>query len=192
MSTTHHLPRAPKAPILNPFETFPAKDFDAFVDDITSALRRALGHETDPPPPAPPPVVPAVHLNGMLVDSVTADETDESVSALDEAEFARRRAIAQGKRRDPRERPGESAGEPIEILSGSEANDEEEEESEEEESEEYTEEEEDELDYEEGIHICLSTMAYIHIDDVFRRPYSWISTIIRIPGARRGGRRGGE
>lgn len=119
MSASHGPKRVPKAPIINPFDQFPAKEFDAFVEDITSALRRALGHE---PITLSPHSSPNSHGNERAEQAGhdTGNDSDESASALDETELARRREIAHGKRRDPRERPGESRGQAITILSDSE------------------------------------------------------------------------
>ncbi|KAJ7502943.1 hypothetical protein B0H11DRAFT_611529 [Mycena galericulata] len=40
----------PKAPIVNPYEKFTQPQFDAWIGDITGALRGALGYRAETPP----------------------------------------------------------------------------------------------------------------------------------------------
>ncbi|KAJ7686471.1 hypothetical protein B0H17DRAFT_711669 [Mycena rosella] len=132
----------PKAPIVNPYEKFTQPQFDAWIGDITGALRGALGYRAEPPPK--PKARAQWHIPAPR-SSEAPDATDEDAEVDDSfAEVKARRAIAEngkGKGRDPREGPGLGRGDrgaPIEIDLDSE----EEEEQEEQEQEEWDEEEE--------------------------------------------------
>ncbi|KAJ7668619.1 hypothetical protein DFH06DRAFT_1469281 [Mycena polygramma] len=143
----------PRAPIVNPYEKFTQPQFDSWIDDITGALRDALGYRAEPLPK--PKVrkqwhVPASEAPDAAdedadtdagVDAETETEVDDSFAELK----ARRAASAKGKGRDPREGPGLKGerGAPIEIDLDSE--EEQQEEEEEEEDEEDWDEEEEEM-----------------------------------------------
>ncbi|KAI0629041.1 hypothetical protein C8Q77DRAFT_1144676 [Trametes polyzona] len=69
-SSTPRFPRGPnptprstqkglRPPIHNPYDKFTQPEFDAWISDITGALKRALGQEDAPPPPARAPSHPA-------------------------------------------------------------------------------------------------------------------------------------
>jgi hypothetical protein len=128
-SSVYSSARARKAPIHNPFDKFTQTEFDAWISDITGALRRALGEE-------PTPTHPVVTTPGRDTDAeVSPDRFDrdhdlehsaESASDIgsDESQdvedsFAGVRARhAKGKERDPREGPGlGSQQHPIDIES---------------------------------------------------------------------------
>lgn len=123
-------PKVPKAPIHNPYDKFTKPEFDDWIGDITSTLRKALGYEDEPQQntPAPP------HFDNVptrVVDPESDYELDDSF-----AEVKARRAISKGKSRDPREGPGLGAGsasEPIDLLDSDDEDEEEDEEVEEEE-----------------------------------------------------------
>jgi hypothetical protein len=143
-------PAIPKAPIVNPYEKFTQPQFDAWIGDITGALRGALGYRAELPPK--PKARTQWHIPARQ-SSEALDATDEDADAeLDDsfAEAKARRAItenAKGKGRDPREGPGLGKGErgaPIEIDLESEVEEDEEEEWDEEYEEMQTSDEEEE------------------------------------------------
>ncbi|KAI9064528.1 hypothetical protein FKP32DRAFT_1685428 [Trametes sanguinea] len=73
-----------RAPIHNPFDKFTQPEFDAWISDITGALKRALGQEEAPPPAA------------RAISTVQAE--DETVLEDSFAEVKARR-LAKGKER---------------------------------------------------------------------------------------------
>jgi hypothetical protein len=107
-----------RAPIHNPYDKLSRPDFDAFIGDITSQLKRALGQE---PPPPPPPTVARTDA-GVPSFATRFTIADESVVDDSFAEVVARKA--KGKARDPREGPGLGRlgvkDAPIELLSDSE------------------------------------------------------------------------
>lgn len=122
-------PRAPRAPVLNPYDKFTQPEFDAWIGDITGALRHALGQdEPKPPPPAENDIIPQQESN---TDSHYHAESEESGDELVNDSFAEikaRRILGKGKARDPREGPGLRKGgnvQPIEIVSSDEEEEEE-------------------------------------------------------------------
>lgn len=78
-----------RAPIHNPYDKFSQGEFDAWIGDITGALKRALGQE--PPLPQPP------KTRAPLTDPSVFEEDDE-VAEDSFAEINARRA-AKGKQR---------------------------------------------------------------------------------------------
>jgi hypothetical protein len=120
-----------RPPIFNPYDRFTQPEFDAWIGDITSALKRALDHETEPAVDSPSRhsggwnTIPA-RVGGNLgaegrVQSPVPSEDHGEESAFEDsfAQIASRRA--KGKARDPREGPGLGRkGQPIELLSDSE------------------------------------------------------------------------
>jgi len=120
-----------RPPIFNPYDRFTQPEFDAWIGDITSALKRALDHEAEPAVDSPSRhsgswnTIPA-RLGGNLgaegrAQSPVPSEVhgEESVFEDSFAQIASRRA--KGKARDPREGPGLGRkGQPIELLSDSE------------------------------------------------------------------------
>ena len=120
-----------RPPIFNPYDRFTQPEFDAWIGDITSALKRALGHEAEPAVGSPSRhsdswnTIPA-RLGDNLgaegrAQSPVPSEAHSEESALEDsfAQIASRRA--KGKARDPREGPGLGRkGQPIELLSDSE------------------------------------------------------------------------
>lgn len=76
-----------RAPIHNPYDKFSQPEFDAWIGDITSALKRALGQEEQP---APPPI--SESLSGDI-SAYVEDVAEDSF-----AEIKARRA-AKGKQR---------------------------------------------------------------------------------------------
>ena len=78
-----------RAPIHNPFDKFTQPEFDAWIGDITGALKRALGRED--PPPISTPV--SQHEDVHPADVSAYGEPDDSF-----AEIKARRA-AKGKER---------------------------------------------------------------------------------------------
>lgn len=116
-------PKSLRRPIHNPYDKFTKPEFDEWIGGITSALRRALGEETQED----------VTLNEHqpLDINAAAEETFSDQSFEDSfAEIQSRRA--KGKAKDPREGSGLGAQHsPIELLSDSESGAESEEEYEE-------------------------------------------------------------
>jgi hypothetical protein len=125
--------RARKAPIHNPFDKFTQSEFDAWISDITGALRRALGEE-----PTPTHTTVGRDTDAELSpdrpdrdhDLEHSAESDSDVGSEEsqdvEDSFAGVRAQhAKGKARDPREGPGlGSQQHPIDIESEEEDEDE--------------------------------------------------------------------
>ena len=125
-------PRAAlRPPVFNPYDRFTQPQFDAWIGDITSALKRALDHEPEPTVNSPSRhsgiwnTIPD-HLGGTSsaegrARSPALSEVHDEESAIEDsfAQIASRRA--KGKARDPREGPGLGLkGQPIELLSDSE------------------------------------------------------------------------
>jgi hypothetical protein len=120
-----------RPPIFNPYDRFTQPEFDAWIGDITSALKHALDHEAEATVASPSRhscswnTIPA-RLGGNLgaegwAQSPASSEVHGEESALEDsfAQIASRRA--KGKARDPREGPGLGLkGQPIELLSDSE------------------------------------------------------------------------
>ena len=158
------MPKTSRPPVVNPYDKFTQPEFDAWIGDMTYALRRSLGYEQERqtrsmeqingsadghPPEYHPP------------DASDRDEEPDDSFAL----IKSRRA--KGKARDPREGPGLGKGDrmqPIEIPSSDEEEEEvvkdltfreeldsseedDDDDDEEEEEEEEDEEEEDDEDY---------------------------------------------
>ena len=122
-------PRASlRPPIFNPYDRFTQPEFDAWIGDITSALKRALDHEPEPTvnsPSRPSGIWNTIpdHLGGTpsAEGRARSPEVHDEESAVEDsfAYIASRRA--KGKARDPREGPGLGLkGQPIELLSDSE------------------------------------------------------------------------
>lgn len=81
--------KIPRAPIHNPYDKFTQSEFDGWIGDITSALRRALGQEDAPP---------AASKIQERDTAVAHDEGDEDVMEDSFAEVRARR-LAKGKER---------------------------------------------------------------------------------------------
>lgn len=116
-------PKSLRRPIHNPYDKFTKPEFDEWIGGITSALRRALGEETQEDA--------ALDERQSQDVNAAAEETFSDQSFEDSfADFQSRRA--KGKAKDPREGPGLGAQQnPIELLSDSESGAESEEEYEE-------------------------------------------------------------
>ncbi|KDQ55083.1 hypothetical protein JAAARDRAFT_60062 [Jaapia argillacea MUCL 33604] len=120
--------KALRPPIHNPYDKFTQPQFDAWIDDITGALKKALGREDVVPPPPPSTNVAAsqeaaeesvAHLG---TETELFEENQEDEDEVVDDSFAEIRARRKGKARDPREGPGLGVGgklQPIEILSDS-------------------------------------------------------------------------
>lgn len=116
-------PKSLRRPIHNPYDKFTKSEFDEWIGGITSALRRALGEETQED---------ATFDERQSQDvNAVAEETFSDQSFEDSfADIQSRRA--KGKAKDPREGPGLGVQQnPIELLSDSESGAESEEEYEE-------------------------------------------------------------
>jgi len=160
-ATTYTLPnsRAKRPPIHNPYDKFTQPEFDAWIGDITGALKRALGQiEADDEPKSlerTQEVSTGDATTGYR--PIDLDESEDEAVNDSFAEIKARRALGKGKARDPREGPGFGGADrrkPIEIISSDEeeeqevelaigADDDDSEEEEEEEDEDYSEQEED-------------------------------------------------
>ncbi|KAG1817924.1 uncharacterized protein BJ212DRAFT_114637 [Suillus subaureus] len=116
-------PKSLRRPIHNPYDKFTKPEFDDWIGGITSALRRALGEETEEDS--------ALDEHQSQDVNAAAEETFSDQSFEDSfADIQSRRA--KGKAKDPREGPGLGAEQhPIELLSDSESGAESEEEYEE-------------------------------------------------------------
>ncbi|KAG1854150.1 hypothetical protein DFJ58DRAFT_383137 [Suillus subalutaceus] len=117
------IPKSLRRPIHNPYDKFTKSEFDEWIDGITSALRRALGEETQEDT--------ALDEHRSQDVDAAAEETFSDQSFEDSfADIRSRRA--KGKAKDPREGPGLGAEQnPIGLLSDSESGAESEEEYEE-------------------------------------------------------------
>lgn len=106
-------PKSLRRPIHNPYDKFTKPEFDEWIGGITSALRRALGEETEED----------VALDRHQPQDVyaAAEETFQDQSFEDSfADIQSRRT--KGKAKDPREGPGLGVPQnPIELLSDSES-----------------------------------------------------------------------
>jgi len=120
-----------RPPIFNPYDRFTQPEFDAWIGDITGALKRALDHEAQPTVNLPSHhsgtwnTVPdhlgdSFSADGRAQPSAPSEDWDEESPVEDSfAQIASRRA--KGKARDPREGPGLGLkDQPIELLSDSE------------------------------------------------------------------------
>jgi len=120
-----------RPPVFNPYDRFTQPEFDAWIGDITSALKSALSHDAEAEVDTPSlrssswNTIPD-KIGGSLsaerrVQSPAFSEGRDDESALEDsfAQIASRRA--KGKARDPREGPGLGLkGQPIELSSDSE------------------------------------------------------------------------
>lgn len=107
-----------RPPVHNPYDKFSQSEFDAWVGDLTSTLRQALGHEDDPPAQEE-----AEDPLDRLLDSFTEDhlrkekESEEEVSDSDSSSETRD-AFRKGKNWEQPEGSGLASGtydEPIEL-----------------------------------------------------------------------------
>ncbi|KAJ7039056.1 hypothetical protein C8F04DRAFT_1086969 [Mycena alexandri] len=102
----------PKAPIVNPYEKFTQPQFDAWIGDITGALRGALGYRAEVPQKPKARTkwhIPAPHSN-EAPDAAYEDEDADEELEDSFAEVKARGAAVKGKGRDPREGPGLGRG----------------------------------------------------------------------------------
>lgn len=111
-----------RPPVFNPYDRFTQPEFDAWIGDITGALKGALSHDAEAEVDSP-----SLRSNswntipGRRAQSPALSEGRDDESALEDsfAQIASRRA--KGKARDPREGPGLGLkGQPIELSSDSE------------------------------------------------------------------------
>ncbi|KAM5542871.1 hypothetical protein V8D89_003255 [Ganoderma adspersum] len=79
--------KLPRAPIHNPYDKFTQPEFDAWIGDITGALKRALGREDLPP------------VSAQCVDRPTPEEDAEEEDLQDSFADVRARRLAKGKER---------------------------------------------------------------------------------------------
>jgi hypothetical protein len=120
-----------RPPIFNPYDRFTKPEFDAWIGDITGALKHALSHEAEAEVDSPSRHSSSWNtisdkiggsLNaGRRAKSPASSEACDNESAFEDsfAQIASRRA--KGKARDPREGPGLGfKGLPIELSSDSE------------------------------------------------------------------------
>ncbi|KAK0195741.1 hypothetical protein F5146DRAFT_302836 [Armillaria mellea] len=126
-SLTSAATRTKPAPIYNPYDKFTKPQFDAWIDDITGTLRRALGHIDDDG--REHSLVASDESSMGHIDVEQASESSEVDGDIEDsfAELKARRASKKGKARDPREGPGLFSGrgngsyeEPIDLASDSE------------------------------------------------------------------------
>ncbi|KAF9071648.1 hypothetical protein BDP27DRAFT_494686 [Rhodocollybia butyracea] len=110
-----------KAPVYNPYDKFTKQDFDAWIDDISGALSKALRHEEEERASNTEEkwYYKLDEEKESQIDS--QDSSDEELTDDSLAEIRARRV--KGKARDPREGPGLALGtfnEPIELESDEE------------------------------------------------------------------------
>ena len=120
-----------RQPVFNPYDRFTQPEFDAWIGDITSALKSALSPDAEAEVDSPslrssswntiPDRIGGSLSAGRRAQSPVLSEGRDYESALEDsfAQIASRRA--KGKARDPREGPGLGLkGQPIELSSDSE------------------------------------------------------------------------
>ena len=119
-----------RQPVFNPYDRFTQPEFDAWIGDITSALKSALSHDAEAEVDSPSlrssswNTIPD-KIGGSLsaerrAQSLALSEGCDGESALEDS-FAHIASRAKGKARDPREGPGLGLkGQPIELSSDSE------------------------------------------------------------------------
>ncbi|KAI0821397.1 hypothetical protein BC629DRAFT_453864 [Irpex lacteus] len=119
-----------RAPIHNPYDKFPQGEFDAWIGDITTVLKRALGQE--PPPPPPPSAAKSASVQiipASLAHFANGVDFDDSVAEDSFAEIkARKAAKAKGKQRAVSEEDEDEFEVEASILQGLDGESEEEEE----------------------------------------------------------------
>ena len=119
-----------RPPVFNPYDRFTQPEFDAWIGDITSALKGALSHDSEAEVDSPslrssswntiPDKIGSLSAERRARSPALSEGRDEE-SALEDsfAQVVSRRA--KGKARDPREGPGLGLkGLPIELSSDSE------------------------------------------------------------------------
>ncbi|KAI0302373.1 hypothetical protein B0F90DRAFT_1925123 [Multifurca ochricompacta] len=120
-----------RPPIFNPYDRFTQPEFDTWIGDITTALRRALHHEAEPEIRSSsrhsidlktiPDGIGGSYITERQTQQPASTEAhgDESYFEDSFAQIASRKA--KGKARDPREGPGLGLkDQPIELLTDSE------------------------------------------------------------------------
>jgi hypothetical protein len=120
-----------RPPVFNPYDRFTQPEFDAWIGDITSALKNALSPDAEAEVDSPslrssswntiPDKIGGTLSAERRAQSPALSEGRDYESALEDsfAQIASRRA--KGKARDPREGPGLGLkGQPIELSSDSE------------------------------------------------------------------------
>ena len=117
-----------RPPIFNPYDRFTQPEFEAWIGDITGALKHALNHDAETEVDShsvswntiPDKISGGFSADGRAQSPASSEaRDDESVLEDSFAQIASRRA--KGKARDPREGPGLGLkGLPIEVLSDSE------------------------------------------------------------------------
>ena len=117
--------KARRPPIHNPYDKFTQPEFDAWIGDITGALKRALGQiEADDEPKALECTQEVSTGNAMTrYRPLDLDESEDEALNDSFAEIKARRLLGKGKARDPREGPGLGGidrTKPIEIVSSDE------------------------------------------------------------------------
>lgn len=96
-------PRAPRQPVVNPYDKFTQAEFDHWISGITGTLRKALGHEPDEPD--------ASEHRDIAYPETSDDQEYESEGEGVNDSLADIRAhyvtrLNKGKARDPMEGPG--------------------------------------------------------------------------------------
>ena len=117
--------KAKRPPIHNPYDKFTQPEFDAWIGDITGALKRALGQiEADDEPKALDRSQEVTTGNATTgYRPIDLDESEDEALNDSFAEIKARRLLGKGKARDPREGPGLGGTDrtkPIEIVSSDE------------------------------------------------------------------------
>lgn len=119
-----------RPPIFNPYDRFTQPEFDAWIGDITSSIKRALRHDVEPEVELPSgrsgswKTLPDLRGNlttGKRAQSPTFSEPREEESIFEDSFAHMVSRKAKGKARDPREGPGLGLkDQPIELFSDSE------------------------------------------------------------------------
>lgn len=91
--TSGRLQRVPRAPINNPYDQFTKSDFDAFINDITSKLKSALGHGDPLEAKLKACETPQPYVNGHAGEENEDEFVDDSFAEV------KARRLAKGKQR---------------------------------------------------------------------------------------------
>ncbi|KAF7321578.1 hypothetical protein MKEN_00678800 [Mycena kentingensis (nom. inval.)] len=102
-TTRSHIPRAP---IVNPYEKFTQPQFDAWVGDITGALRDALGFRAKTPPRAKTKREWHVPRRDASIEEEQVEQQNDEAAEEEDMVPESANAKDKGKGRDPREGPG--------------------------------------------------------------------------------------
>ncbi len=100
---TLNRPRAPRQPVVNPYEKFTQAEFDHWISGITGTLRKVLGHEPDEPDISEHTDTAYPETSDDQEYESEGDGVNDSLADI-RARYVTR--LNKGKARDPMEGPG--------------------------------------------------------------------------------------